>query len=85
MPLVKGLALWSGLLLVGLLAVFSWVSDRRPPAQAQEPKRYLYRVIEVPADTFAMQQVLNEHGAAGWELIVVEMAEMATPRMIFKK
>lgn len=33
-----------------------------------------------------MQTILNEYGAAGWELIVIGMGHMtAAPRLVFKK
>lgn len=32
-----------------------------------------------------MQTILNEYGAAGWELIVIGMGDMTAPRLVFKK
>jgi hypothetical protein len=59
--------------------------DRHPPAHALEPKRFLYKIVDVQADNESMQLTLNEYGAAGWELIVVGMGNMTSPRLIFKK
>ncbi len=61
------------------------ISLHQGHSQAQELKRFQYKVVEVPADTFAMQQTLNEYGAAGWELVAVGMGEMTNPRLVFKK
>ena len=65
-----------------LLSVAIW---HHPVAQAQEAKRYLYKVVDVPPDNTAMQTTLNEYGAAGWELILIGMGDMTQPRLIFKK
>lgn len=58
---------------------------RQPVAQGQEAKRYVYKVVEVPPDNQAMQTILNEYGAAGWELVLMGMGDMTTPRLVFKK
>lgn len=55
------------------------------PSQAQEFKRFQYKIVEVPADTIAMQQILNEYGSAGWELVTIGMGDMTNPRLVFKK
>lgn len=55
------------------------------PSVAQEPKRFVYRVIEVPGDTHAMQSALNQYGSGGWELVAVAMGEIQVPRLIFQK
>jgi hypothetical protein len=55
------------------------------PVQAQDAKRYFYKIVDVPPDNVAMQSVLNEYGAAGWELVVMSMGDMTQPRLIFKK
>ncbi|MDP3090965.1 MAG: hypothetical protein Q8N04_09820 [Nitrospira sp.] len=55
------------------------------PSSAQEAKRFVYRVADVPGDTQALQTVLNEYGGGGWELVVVAIGEMQVPRLIFKK
>ena len=65
-----------------LLSVSIW---RHPVAQAQEAKRFMYKVVDVPPDNAAMQTTLNEYGAAGWELILIGMGDMTTPRLVFKK
>ena len=63
-------------------SIFSW---QHSVAQGQEAKRYVYKVVDVPPDNTAMQNILNEYGAAGWELIVIGMGDMTTPRLVFKK
>jgi hypothetical protein len=70
-----------------LLSGIVWLPSFWPqtPAQGQEPKRYVYKVVDVPPDNMAMQTVLNEYGAAGWELVVIGMGDMTTPRLVFKK
>ncbi|HEU4684516.1 MAG TPA: hypothetical protein VFS39_08465 [Nitrospira sp.] len=74
-------------LLAAVLGSFAWVKTRGtgPEAQAQEVKRYFYKIVDVPPDNAAMQSVLNEYGAAGWELVVLSMGDMTQPRLIFKK
>ncbi|HEY7533817.1 MAG TPA: hypothetical protein VH681_13665 [Nitrospiraceae bacterium] len=67
-------------IVVGTIASHSWI-----PAGAQEPKRYLYKIVDVQADNLSMQTTLNEYGAAGWELVMVGMGDMTAPRLIFKK
>ena len=52
---------------------------------AQEPKRFEYRIVEVLPDTMNMQTKLNEFGMSGWELVSVSMGNMTEPRLIFKK
>ena len=63
-------------------AIISW---QHSVAQGQEAKRYVYKVVDVPPDNTAMQNTLNEYGAAGWELVVIGMGDMTTPRLVFKK
>lgn len=55
------------------------------PSSAQEAKRFVYKVIDVPGDTPALQAALNEYGSGGWELVAVAMGEIQVPRLIFKK
>jgi hypothetical protein len=69
----------------GTLAAAGWFPGGRSSADAQEPKRFFYKIVDVQADTAAMQTTLNEYGAAGWELVVVGMGDMTMPRLIFKK
>ena len=64
------------------LSLSSW---QHPVATGQEVKRYVYKVVDVPPDNTAMQNTLNEYGAAGWELVVIGMGDMTTPRLVFKK
>lgn len=55
------------------------------PSSAQDAKRYVYKVIDVPGDTHALQTALNQYGSGGWELVAVAMGEIQVPRLIFKK
>jgi hypothetical protein len=64
------------------LSIIYW---QHPVAQGQEAKRYVYKVVDVPPDNTAMQNTLNEYGAAGWELVVIGMGDMTMPRLVFKK
>jgi hypothetical protein len=70
-----------------LLAAVCWsiLSWQHTGAQGQETKRYVYKVVDVPPDNTAMQNTLNEYGAAGWELVVIGMGDMTSPRLVFKK
>jgi hypothetical protein len=70
-----------------LLLTAAWWSAFAPPPTAvgQETKRYVYKVVDVPPDNAAMQTILNEYGAAGWELILIGMGDMTAPRLVFKK
>ena len=71
-----------------LLLISGWwlTSDRPPSAVGQETKRYVYKVVDVPAGSHAaMQSTLNEYGSAGWELILIGIGDMTTPRLVFKK
>lgn len=53
------------------------------PSAAQEPKRFAYKVIDVPEGTYTLQTTLNEYGGARWELVAVAMEEIQVPRVIF--
>ncbi|HJT20497.1 MAG TPA: hypothetical protein VJ746_08500 [Nitrospira sp.] len=69
-----------------MASLFWWVTVAvRPSVQAQDAKRYFYKIVDVPPDNVAIQSVLNEYGAAGWELVVMSMGDMTNPRLIFKK
>lgn len=68
-----------------LTAAWWWASVPPPAAVGQEAKRYVYKVVDVPPDNAAMQTILNEYGASGWELIVIGMGDMTAPRLVFKK
>jgi hypothetical protein len=61
-----------------------WLLNPAAP-NAQEPKRFEYRIVEVLPDTMNMQTKLNEFGMSGWELVSVSMGNMTEPRLIFKK
>lgn len=77
---IWGLAI--GMLMLNLV-IGLW--PRLRPSSAQEAKRYVYKVIDVPGDTHALQAALNEYGNGGWELVAVAMGEIQVPRLIFKK
>jgi hypothetical protein len=64
--------------------VFFWLLNPIAP-NAQEPKRFEYRIVEVLPDTMNMQTKLNEFGMSGWELVSVSMGNMTEPRLIFKR
>ena len=71
---------------VSLLVSIAIMFAAHPPApQAQEAKRFEYRIVEVLPDTTNMQTKLNEFGMNGWELVSVSMGNMTEPRLIFKK
>jgi len=61
-----------------------WLMNPIAP-NAQEPKRFEYRIVEVLSDTVNMQTKLNEFGMSGWELVAVSMGSMTEPRLIFKR
>jgi hypothetical protein len=75
----------SAAVLVLVMVLSSVAVWRQPVAQGQEAKRYVYKVVDVPTDVNAMQTTLNEYGAAGWELVVLGMGDLTSPRMVFKK
>ena len=54
-------------------------------AKAQEAKRFQYKIVEVLSDTQNMQNMLNEFGASGWDLVTISTGSMTETRMIFKK
>ncbi|HEY6084977.1 MAG TPA: hypothetical protein VIU63_06250 [Nitrospira sp.] len=84
LKLANGLAI--GLLVVAAATWWTAAEGLKPQAVgAQEAKRYFYKIVDVPPDNAAMQATLNEYGAAGWELVVIGMGDMTTPRLIFKK
>ena len=68
-----------------VLQVGQWVYPMLGPVQAQETKPIQYRIVEVTTDIHAMQRMLNEYGAAGWELVAVGLGDLTSPRLIFKK
>lgn len=55
------------------------------PSSAQEAKRFVYKVIDVPGDTQALQAAFNENGSGGWELVAVARGDIQVARLIFKK
>jgi hypothetical protein len=65
------------------LAVVVW--SLHAVVTAQEPKRFVYKVINVPGDTQTLQTALTEYGSGGWELVAVAMGDIQVPRLIFKK
>jgi hypothetical protein len=75
----------SAAVLLSAIVLSSVAIWRQPVAQGQEAKRYVYKVVDVSTDVNAMQTTLNEYGAAGWELVVLSMGDLTSPRMVFKK
>jgi len=74
----------AAIVLLGVnLTTVLWLTQG--PSSAQEAKRFVYKVIDVPGDTHALQAALNEYGSGGWELVAVAMGEIQVPRLIFKK
>lgn len=71
-----------GLLLLNL-TIGLWPMQQ--PTSAQETKRFVYSVVDVPGDTQTLQATLNDYGSRGWELVAVAMGEIQVPRLIFKK
>ncbi len=65
MPHDQRIGLWFGILALIILSIGSWLPDRRPQAEAQEVKRYFYKVVDVAPDNAAMQETLDEYGAGG--------------------
>ena len=55
------------------------------PSSAQEAKRFVYKVVDAPGETQALQAALNEYGSGGWELVAVAIGDIQMPRLIFKK
>ncbi len=53
--------------------------------QAQEPKTFQYKIVEATTDVGTMQRLLNDYGAAGWELVAVGLGDLTSPRLIFKR
>ena len=74
-----------GVCLVLVLQVGQWVYPMLRPVQAQEIRPIQYRIVEMTTDIQNMQRMLNEYGAAGWELVAVGLGDLTSPRMIFKK
>ncbi len=85
MTRIHGSGRWTMVIaLLGLNLLFGlWLVDEA--SVAQEPKRFVYQVIEVQGDTQAMQRALTEYGESGWELVTVAMTQLESPRLIFKK
>ncbi len=54
-------------------------------ASAEEPKRFQYKVIEVPPDTQQMETALNRYGQDGWELAAAATGDMTIPRFVLKR
>ncbi len=71
-------------LLVVNLTIGLWLIHA--PLGAQEiKKRFVYKVVDVPGGTHALQRTLNEYGSGGWELVAVAIGEIQVPRLIFQK
>ncbi|GKS59989.1 hypothetical protein YTPLAS18_35160 [Nitrospira sp.] len=69
-----------------VLQVGQWVYPMLVPAQAQELRPIKYRIVDVSLELHAMQRMLDEYGAAGWELVAVGLGDVTShPRLIFRK
>jgi hypothetical protein len=71
--------------LLGVVALLVQMRGAVGFVQAQESKRFQYKIIDVLPDTQQMQIILNQYGADGWELAAVSMGDLTVPRFIFKK
>jgi len=52
---------------------------------ADEVRQFHYQVVDVPADTQALQVALNNYGSSGWALVALAIGDIQVPRLIFKK
>lgn len=84
MTLLRSTSFLFGLALLGFVLALM-LGGRWFQAGAQEPRKFEYKIVEATTDTHNMQTLLNEHGAAGWELIAVGFGDLTSPRLIFKK
>jgi hypothetical protein len=71
--------------LLGVVGLLMLIRGAVGSIQAQEPKRFQYKIIDVLPDTQQMQTILNQYGADGWELVAVSMGDLTAPKFIFKK
>lgn len=71
-------------LLAGGLVVRAQTVPVPPQAQAQ-PRVFQYKIVEATTDVASMQRILNDYGAAGWELVTVGLGDLTSPRLIFKR
>lgn len=79
-----------GLAVIGCLSlvlqVGQWIYPMLGPVQAQELRPIQYRIVDVSLEIHAMQRMLDEYGAAGWELVAVGLGDVTShPRLIFRK
>ncbi len=79
------LGVWLSIPILIMAVIVSWTGSSPVVALTSEPQRFSYKIVDVPADSFSMQTLLNEYGQAGWELVSVGMGNMTTPLLIFKK
>jgi hypothetical protein len=84
MNIVRSISLSFGLALLGVVLALM-LGGKWFQAGAQEPRKFQYKIVEATTDTHNMQTLLNEYGAAGWELIAVGFGDLTSPRLIFKK
>ena len=79
-------AMW--MVIGALLLVLNMVLFVHGPilsVSAEGPKRFQYKVIEVPPDTQQMEMVLNRYGQDGWELAAAAIGDLTMPRFVLKK
>ncbi len=84
MTLLRSTSLSFGLALLGFVLALM-LGGRWLQAGAQEPRKFEYKIVEATTDIQNMQTVLNEYGAAGWDLVAVGFGDLTSPRLIFKK
>lgn len=73
------------LLVGGLVVQAQTVPLQSPPAQLTQPRVFEYKIVEATTDVASMQRILNNYGAAGWELVAVGLGDLTSPRLIFKR
>lgn len=77
--------MWVSMTIVLMVLMVSWTGGSPVGTFTSEPKRFSYKVVDVPADSSSMQTLLNEYGQTGRELVSVGMGDMTTPRLVFKR
>lgn len=59
------LGVWVSIPILIMALFVSWTGSSPVVALTSEPKRFSYEIMDVPADSFSMQALLNEYGQAG--------------------